>query len=109
MKRYELPNSQIVEVCTLKETRDYIECHNDCLKNGFEPCWVCVLYKDGKFYDNEMIAKVSNIRSADLTNEETIAVYGNFKLCDIDTCEEYTVEEAMKREGGDYMYIVVLY
>ena len=109
MKTYELPNGQIVDVCTLKETKDYIKEHNWCLENNIEGNWMIVVYKNGEVYDNETMKKVSNIRSADMTNEETITVYGNFKLCDTETSEEFTIEEAMNRPVENTLYVVTLY
>lgn len=119
MKAYELPNSQIVEVYTLKEVVAEIKEHKSALQYGFadvndEEFGLDVMYKNGQFYaDSELVRecelKASNISSAELINPMTIAVYGNFKLCDVNTGVEYTVEEAMKREDVNVCYNVNLY
>lgn len=119
MKAYELPNSQIVEVYTLKELAAEIKEHKNALQCGFadvndEEFGLDVVYKNGLFYaDNEIIRtselKATGISSAEIRNPMTFAVYGNFKLCDVNTGVEYTIEEAMKREDVNVCYNVNLY
>lgn len=106
---YDLPNGQVVEILTLKEVATMIKDYKCARANGFESedCGVYVMYKDGVFSDCPN--KISNISAAEWWNPETIAVYGKFMLGDVDTGEEFTLEEAMKRQNCNVLYVAVLY
>ena len=114
MKAYELPNGQILEVYTLKETVEYIKDYKQSMEWELDPDGIYVEYKDGTSYEDKDYLegrklKLTGIKSAELYNSETIAVYGNFKLQDTNTGELFTVEEVMKRETDeDTVYNVIL-
>lgn len=109
IREYDLPNGQRVEILTLKEVTDIIKEYKWAVANGCEDDdWgVHVMYKDGVFSDCPN--KISNISAAEWWNPETIAVYGKFMLGDVDTGEEFTLEEAMKRQNCNVLYVAVLY
>lgn len=113
MKSYDLPNGQILEVYTLKETVELIKDYKQSIEWELVADGIHIEYKDGTSYDDNFHEgrklKLTGIKSAELYNPCTIAVYGDFKLQDIDTGELFTVEEAMKRATDeDTVYNVVL-